>query len=392
MQRPIAHYAVIASLALLVAVFSTVLAVPVNSILAQSADEQAAMVVTSVATPTAQATPVSTAPFYPLLVEVDGQYGFIDASGKLISQPQYDFAYPFSEGLAAVQVNNQWGFIDGSGKMVIPPQFPLQSAFLDGRAVVRLNGKEGWIDKTGKFFDLHLPDTLLNGFIFSEGLAAIEVGDRNPYGGAYIDQTGKIIIGFQFTNVQDFHEGLAAARNFDYGWGYIDHTGRYVIQPKLSYSAVGDFSEGLASFVVHNAATDDYTAGYIDKTGQIVIPPQFGGAFDFSEGLALVWLDNPPTKWAYVDKSGKLAFPSQFPRGLSFSEGLARVKVGNKWGYIDHMGEFAIQPQFDDFPDDNDPLTWARSGSFHGGFAQVEVGDKSGYIDRTGKFIWQPSK
>ena len=31
------------------------------------------------------------------------KYGFIDKSGKVVIEPQFDEAYPFSEGLAWVQ-------------------------------------------------------------------------------------------------------------------------------------------------------------------------------------------------------------------------------------------------------------------------------------------------
>lgn len=40
-----------------------------------------------------------------------GQWGFIDGRGDWVIQPQFDDAYPFHEGLAAVKADNQWGYI-----------------------------------------------------------------------------------------------------------------------------------------------------------------------------------------------------------------------------------------------------------------------------------------
>jgi hypothetical protein len=36
---------------------------------------------------------------------------FIDTTGKVVIQPQYNSVYDFSEGLAAVEVKGKWGYI-----------------------------------------------------------------------------------------------------------------------------------------------------------------------------------------------------------------------------------------------------------------------------------------
>src|SRR5579871_4742396 len=60
--------------------------------------------------------------------------------------------HDFSEGLAAIKVDGQYGYIDKSGKMVIKPQFWEAADFSEGKALVRFLGKPGFnfIDKTGK--------------------------------------------------------------------------------------------------------------------------------------------------------------------------------------------------------------------------------------------------
>src|SRR5690242_17555808 len=56
-------------------------------------------------------------------VHANGKYGYMDRSGKLVIQPQFDKAEEFSEGLAPVQAGNRWGYTDKSGKFAIPVQF-----------------------------------------------------------------------------------------------------------------------------------------------------------------------------------------------------------------------------------------------------------------------------
>lgn len=56
-------------------------------------------------------------------VKIGKKWGFVDKTGVIQIQPQYDDARSFSNGLAAVKVNNKWGFIDQQGQMVIEPLF-----------------------------------------------------------------------------------------------------------------------------------------------------------------------------------------------------------------------------------------------------------------------------
>jgi hypothetical protein len=59
-------------------------------------------------------------------------------------------ALPFSEGLATVELGNKWGFINRSGKMVINPQFDFADSFSEGLAKV-IPGDEFYkINKQGQ--------------------------------------------------------------------------------------------------------------------------------------------------------------------------------------------------------------------------------------------------
>ena len=62
--------------------------------------------------------------------------GFIDKSGKVVIEPQFDDVGAFIEGLAWVKKDGKWGFIDKSGKVVIEPQFDGAGDFSEGLAWV----------------------------------------------------------------------------------------------------------------------------------------------------------------------------------------------------------------------------------------------------------------
>lgn len=103
-----------------------------------------------------------------------GKTGFIGKDGKYIVNPQFGSLGPeyqvgtimiftsdigsisFSDGLTAVSIGDKAGFIDNTGKIVINPQFEFASPFFNGLALV-INSRGpggndmGWIDKEGKF-------------------------------------------------------------------------------------------------------------------------------------------------------------------------------------------------------------------------------------------------
>jgi len=129
------------------------------------------------------------------------------------------------------------------------------------------------------------------------GPSAIKVGDK--YGFQEAVWSKKIIIAPQYTDLRHgFSEGLAAVaigEKYKKLWGFIDNTGQWVIRP--SYRDASKFYEGLAS-VKEN---DKY--GYIDKEGNFIIKPQFDAAYSFIEGIAKVKVGN---KEGYINKAGEL--------------------------------------------------------------------------------------
>lgn len=56
-------------------------------------------------------------------VKLDGLWGFIDTTGTMIIEPQYEDAKSFRNDVAAVKINERWGYIDSNGTIAIQPTF-----------------------------------------------------------------------------------------------------------------------------------------------------------------------------------------------------------------------------------------------------------------------------
>lgn len=57
------------------------------------------------------------------------KWGFVDRSGEMVIEPQFDMVFSFSEGLAPVQVDGKWGYIDRTGEFAVEPRFESEFGF-----------------------------------------------------------------------------------------------------------------------------------------------------------------------------------------------------------------------------------------------------------------------
>ena len=88
----------------------------------------------------------------------DIKYGFLDRNGNLAIDYHYEWAQPFSDGLAAIKMNGNYGFIDKSGKIVIECRYAKdfrQNRFINGLFFVPegyMKPGKGYINKKGVEF------------------------------------------------------------------------------------------------------------------------------------------------------------------------------------------------------------------------------------------------
>ena len=293
-------------------------------------------------------------------------YGYIDASGKTVIPVHYSNARSFSEGLAAVQVDDRWGYIDRAGRPVIPPQFVNAREFHDGRALVEIAADDWhYIDPSGRIVPGVQVKWSIQGRRFSEGLAAVFIEDRRRFACLRsIDQEIRL----------EPRERAYVYPEFCGRWGYIDADGAFAIQP--AFIEAYEFSEGLAVVRVQDLAVSDqrgWRYGYVDRSGALAIPARFDKAFEFSEGLARVGVQD---SYGFITRDGKWLAEASFEEAGDFHEGMAAVKVAGRWGCIDRQGRMAI------------PAEFARISRFSEGLAVASRSGKlGGYIDTSGRLI-----
>jgi len=217
-------------------------------------------------------------------------------------------------------------------------------------------------------------------FGFTESQAQLFVVEKDGKSG-FIDQTGKVVIPFQFDSAQGFSEGLALVTMKDKKF-FVDTNGRVLFEAK--FDVIRDFSEGLCAVNVGEKripniglVSDPGKWGYIDKTGKLVIPMKFTHAESFSEGLVAI---KNGDHGAFIDHAAKQVFEVPLDVTLGFREGVVGVLYRGTLAYFDKTGK-KISP----------PLGYGpKSNSFSEGLVPVEIKGKTGFMDRTGKIVIEP--
>ncbi len=294
-------------------------------------------------------------------IAVDGKYGYIDAKGKVVVEPQYDEAHAFREGYASVRVGAAWHFIDAKGTQVDAGGWLAASSFFEGLAAVREDAGVGFIDTTGEIVIEPAWEGAEN---FADGRSLIRVGA----GFGFIDRTGAVVVPPQLPWASSYSEGLAPVSVQGASAGFLGLDGTMAIQEQ--WQKVGAFREGLA------AVSTGSGFSYIDPKGEVVIVGPFEGAADFSGGVAVI---KQGGKYGLIDKKGKAITDVGYEAAGNLSGGLVAVKSGGKIGFVNAKGKLVIDHRFDD------------THGFDGALAAVREGLLWSYVDAKGKTVWSPA-
>jgi len=225
-----------------------------------------------------------------------------------------------------------WGYIDTTGALVMEPQYDFAQTFdADTMAIVQKNGLSGLINRT---CELAVPCRYLR--ILPEGRGVYKVSVKNPYL-FYYNQQGHQYCPPRYDRYAGFSGGLCPVRR-DSLWGFLDSTGRERIACR--YEQVRAFSGGLAAVLSGGAwAFVDTSGTEIFSTS--VSKSNTGDLGNFVEGLCRFRRDK---KWGYLDPKGKEKIAPTYYYAGDFCQGVAPVRLSSKFGLIDTAGNYIEKP------------------------------------------------
>lgn len=309
-------------------------------------------------------------------VQVNGKFGFIDTSGKIVIPCIYDSVGHFENDAAIVMKDGKYGLINKVGKVLVPLQFNEYDAVPlphDGKVCYNIGNDDNreycCVDLNG---NLLFTQKALVPFEFSEGFATVWLSYEKGY--CVIDQNGNIVIpAGKYDYVSSFRLGVAEVTKGSKR-GFINIQGEVMVPIEYN-SFYGD------AFPIQAAYIGD-KHGYIDvRNGNVILPVSINSKDDYASRFMsydnMVLIDLGEHKYFYNLDNCTLIDCSKYKDVFAFSEGLCAVtdrKTG-KLGFIDMKGNLAIPCVFDE------PLCCY---SFHGGTCAMG----NSFINKQGKVLF----
>lgn len=320
-----------------------------------------------------------------------------DATGKLLTEPHYQFIGPSNDGLFPVQLRNFHGLINRDGKEVVSCVYDSILTYDDQQAVVKFYGKYGiittkevwlvppqenplrllndtryleisdstWILKSfdGRFiyfstnpYELH-PDYLEE---FGRNGAAWKVDFEGCI--TSINQSPKEA----YQSIQPPTEGYRLVRK-DGKYGFVDVQGRLRIANR--YEDARPYHEGLAPIKLLSRW------GFIDTLENIVIQPLYDEVTPFDHHLCIVERDG---HFGLINDQGEELLPLRYDAITRLNDSRFLLTLDGRYGVADRMGDLILQPKYQDLRDLNN------------GYMIIRLQDKYGVVDLGGVSIVPP--
>lgn len=339
----------------------------------------------------------------------------INSRLQIVARTAYAAIYELGEGMFKTQLRKKsykhqplFGFMDSTGKIITEPKFSSIEPFRDGVAKVNIyidttgnykkeNERGGIIDKKGNWL---IQPTYATYHITSSSDGLINFYEKGKGWGA-MDVTTKIIIEPKYNSLGSYKYGYMVYSNSKYSNGLMKIDGTATIPDDgmhmVSYYPLSPVDTLVivhqVKFIQRNGVPYRNDNGKIySVNGKFLYDIQYEECLQQNNGFFLV--SNKEMKRGMMNASGKIVVEPGYRVLQWFQPGLKQVEKNGKWGFIDDAGREII------------PCTYEDSEPFKNGLAAIYVGGrrydyifpdkypniKMGYINRKGDIIWAPSR
>jgi len=217
-------------------------------------------------------------------VRIEGLYGFIDTTGRIVIAPRFQAAGPFTGGYAEVRFDDASGVIDRSGRMIVPARFHRIIPFAGGTFIARplRHGSPPTVSHSDRL----------------EGLSKLaSLYELNPAGLYHASKGWLTDANLTFSFFDDPARGLiwAGRRNEhnDEQWGMLRSDGKWQVSPRYNHV------QWLVETHAVVGAMPDYSKpprerrsamlrGAVDRDGKLTVPLKFANVSYWRGGYGLV--------------------------------------------------------------------------------------------------------
>lgn len=305
----------------------------------------------------------------------NGKVGYVDVTGKIVSEAIYDEGSFSNNGLALVKKNEKFGYINSRGELIIPLKYDKAESFYKGYAEVKINDSCGIIDPTGKVI-VPLKYLGVSSFPpFSEGSILMTQSFHPNFSVVFVNKKGAEMFGQSFNRASNFKNRHAAIKSKENNkFGAINNKGKLVVP--YEYDIFYDFEFGLA------AVAKNKLFGVIDTLGKVVIPFQYKSLRVIDKNYFLV---NENDNCFVINRKMERINSINYEAYRYTVDGITQVKKNGNWGFINQKGEEISSFEFED-------ASYFVDG--YGVLFNVSAsGDKNDYkvINKKGELVLSPT-
>jgi hypothetical protein len=267
------------------------------------------------------------------IVSMNSNSSIIDNTGKVLAANLGDGTgmYRFFNNRARCRSNDgQYGYMDPTGKRVIPPTYDSGDDFENGAAIVGKENKYGLIDTAGKILIPMEYDFLYN---LGDGLYKVKDSEGNV---GVMNSKGETVVAREYDDVFHLQQNYLMVEK-DYLSGCFDITGKQIYPPT---SPLQLFFVGGKSLVYNETK-----AGLIDTTGKYLVPLEYDSIGYFYNGFTTVTKNGV---YGAIDSTGKIVVEAKYSMLQPFVNGYAVFRHEGKFGYVNSKGEEVVSAKFDD--------------------------------------------
>ncbi len=270
------------------------------------------------------------------LLPKEGKYGLVRRDGTLAVPVEYDEILWTAEGLAAVRrAEGFWLYELASGQALCQAQDGM-GGYGEDRVPVCKAGQWGYVDRTGTLlFDGYQWDSALP---FSQGLAGVSLEGK----AGFINIQGAVAIPLEYEAVTSFSEGKAGFLQKK-RWGLIDKAGK--VFAKAVYQEIGSYTQGFCM------AKRGDKWGILDSKAKWLINNRYDEVTDFDPIYHRAWIRKNKL-WGFIDSEGTVILKPAWHGFTPFgADGIAKVRYQDFYGYIDHQGVNRIPNMYEEAAD-----------------------------------------
>ncbi|MCS6824773.1 MAG: WG repeat-containing protein [Cytophagaceae bacterium] len=269
-----------------------------------------------------------------ILFKQNGYWGLFGSNGKIYINPEFDTIKIKNEDALEVVKNNKYGLYSMKGKKFLPAQYDEIGSFSGGFYKIKQNNKYGYCNRYGK---IYIPIQFDDANDFSKEAAVVCMGKK--YG--IINSTGKYLLKPDYEYIYSSPQAtFYAVREKNY---YYLYSSQYKKMNNLPFDTIYAGDTSIAVRVSYEKKIRYYNI----MTNQFTLPGSFDNGMAFSDGVALVSLNN---KAGLIDLSGRWILPAEYEAIQTEyfqSKKVYRIVQNNKQGFADANGKIIIQPEYD---------------------------------------------